>query len=99
MIDAYVASGAEAATAMLKYNNIATVVGEATMGVFGTGADPFTAIISLPHTGIVLRFDTAYFTDTEGRPFEGYGVTPHYFNRPGMDALETVLAMIREGER
>jgi len=35
-------------------------------------------------------------TDIRGRPLE-YGIDPHYFNRPGMDALETVLAMIAEG--
>jgi len=50
----------------------------------------------LYNTGIIIRFDPAFVTDFRGRPLE-YGIEPHYFNRPGMDALETVLAMIAEG--
>jgi len=38
-----------------------------------------------------------YVTDRYGRPLEA-GTIPHYFNRPGMDALETVLAMIEEAD-
>jgi len=31
------------------------------------------------------------------RPLQRYDITPHYYNRPDMDALETVLELIREG--
>jgi hypothetical protein len=96
LTDNRTASGAEAAVAIFKYNNVATVVGETTLGIMGTGFDPLRAIISLPNTGILILFDIAYFTDPYGRPLQGYGIQPHYFNRPGMDALETVLAMIGE---
>jgi len=37
-----------------------------------------------------------YITDERGRPIEA-GTEPHYSNRGGMDALETVLALIVEG--
>ena len=97
IVDEHTASAAEAVTAMFKYNNIATVVGETTRGLFGTLFDAGNAMVSLPHTGILIRFDVAYFTDTQGRPLNA-GITPHYFNRPGMDALETVIAMINEME-
>jgi len=45
----------------------------------------------------MVRFDIAYYTDPYGRPFQGYGVQPHYRNRPGLDAMETVMALIEEG--
>ena len=98
LVDENTASAAESAVAMFKLNNFATVVGETTRGLFGTSNDPTVMIMSLPNTGILVRFDVAYFTDRLGRPFQGYGITPHYFNRPNMDALETVLAMIEERE-
>jgi len=98
LVDEHTASSAEAVAAMFKYNNLATVVGEATRGILGTNYDPLSAILSLPNTGILVRFDVVYFTDTQGRPLQGYGVIPNYFNRSGMDAMETVLAMIAERE-
>jgi len=96
LVDEMTASAAESAVAMLKLNNIATVVGETTYGILGTTFDPTNAVVSLPNTGILVRMDISYFTDIYGRPLQGYGISPHYFNRPGMDALETVLAMIAE---
>jgi len=94
LVDGRTASAAEAAAAILKYNDVATLVGENTRGLFGTTYHPNGAIISLPNTGIMLRIDTAYYTDAFGRPFQGYGITPNIFNHPGMDAMETVLALI-----
>jgi len=96
LIDERTASSAEAAAAMLKLNNLATVVGEPTNGIMGTWMDPTNTTIALPNTGMLWRIDIGYFTDLEGRPLQGYGIQPHYPNRPGMDALETVLVMIEE---
>jgi len=96
LVDERTASAAESAVAIFKLNNLATVVGEPTYGILGTMEDPTNAIVSLPNTGILVRMDISYFTDSEGRPLQGYGISPHYLNRPGMDALETVLAMIVE---
>ena len=96
LTDSETASAAEHATRFSKYTGFATIVGEQTRGV--VGVPNFTrAFISLPNTGIVVQFDFALLMDEHGNIFEGYGVTPHHFNRPGMDALETTLALIAEG--
>jgi hypothetical protein len=97
LTDEITASGAEAVTGMLYYNNLATVVGQSTWGIFGTAYDREGIIFALPNTGIQIRIDTALFKDHEGNILQGYGLQPHYAPRPGMDALETVLAMIAEG--
>jgi hypothetical protein len=73
--------------------DFATLVGEVTGGMYG-GPRTFVA---LPNSGIVFNMDVFYITDSHGRPLEA-GTIPHYFNREGMDALETVLAMIEEGQ-
>lgn len=96
LVDDSTASAAESAAALLKYSEFATVVGDATSGLFGTSYDPTSTFASLPNTGIIIRMDTSYFTDTQGRSLQGYGVTPNYFNRLNMNALETVLEMISE---
>jgi len=86
-------SAAQLAAWISMESNFATHVGETTGGNFGG----LRAIALLPHTGIAIHFDMFYVTDSRGRPLEA-GTIPHYFNRPGMDALETTLALIAEGE-
>ena len=51
---------------------------------------------SLPRTENIVSMDLFYITDNTGRNTEEFPVEPHYFNRPGMDALDTVLAIIAE---
>jgi C-terminal processing protease CtpA/Prc len=82
---------------MLLLNNLATVVGQPTWGVVGTGFERDTVNFALPNTGVIIRIDTALYKCHEGNILQGYGLQPHYAPRPGMDALETVLAMIAEG--
>lgn len=72
---------------------IATHVGETTGGQYG-GPRIF---IALPNTGILFQMDLFYITDRYGWPVEA-GIAPHHFNREGMDALETTLALIAEGD-
>ena len=84
-------SGAQIASWVVKESGFATLVGETTGGAMG-GPRTFVA---LPNSGILFQMDVFYVTDSHGRPLEA-GTIPHYFNREGMDALETVLAMIRE---
>jgi len=73
----------------------ATLVGETTGGAaIDVGLD--SQYFYLPNTGFLIRYDTAYIVSEDGRPWE-YGTQPHHFNREGMDALETVLALIAEG--
>ncbi|MCL2188708.1 MAG: S41 family peptidase [Defluviitaleaceae bacterium] len=97
LVDERTGSAAEAATAILKYSGTATVVGTTTWGAMGAMTDGSVMSSSLPHTGILFRFEVGYVTDSYGRSIIRYGgIQPHYFNRPGMDALETVLAIINE---
>jgi len=81
-----------AATWFAKEAEIATLVGGITNGNFGAMPN----IVTMPNSGLVFAHGTMYTTDHHGRPLEA-GTIPHYFNRPGMDALQTVLAMIEEG--
>jgi C-terminal processing protease CtpA/Prc len=97
LADEGTASGAEAVTAMLKLNNLATIVGQPTRGMFGTTSDVGGTALSLPNTGIRFRIDTTLHKDRDGNILQGYGIQPHYYPREGMDALETVLVMIAEG--
>ena len=74
-------------------SGFATHVGEVTGGNFGGPRE----WIALPYSGIEFQMDFFYVTDERGRPLEA-GTIPHHFNRPDMDALETTLALIAEGE-
>ena len=92
LVDGLTASAGELAVLFAMDSGFATVVGTNTMGVMPSA----TAQVLLPNTGIIFRFDVGYFTDACGRSLEEFGITPDYLNRPEMDALETVLAMIEE---
>ncbi|MCL2248721.1 MAG: S41 family peptidase [Oscillospiraceae bacterium] len=89
----FTGSAAQVATWLFKESGLATLVGDVTAGYFG--GERIRRY--LPSTGIPFIFDVLYFTDHNGRPLEA-GTIPHHFNRPGMDAMETVLALIAEGE-
>jgi len=70
-----------------------TLVGQQASGRIGlAGRNHFP----LPRTEHIVGMDLFYITDETGRAMEEFPVEPHYFNRPGMDALETVLAIIAE---
>ena len=92
LVDGGTASAGELAVLFAMDTGFATVVGTNTMGIMPAA----TAQVVLPNTGIIFRFDVGYFTDAYGRSLEEFGITPNYLNRPGMDALQTVLAMIEE---
>ncbi|MCL2415713.1 MAG: S41 family peptidase [Defluviitaleaceae bacterium] len=84
-------SAAQISAWVAKESGFATLVGEVTGGAYG-GPRILTA---LPNSGLVFQMDVFYVTDSHGRPLEA-GTIPHYFNREGLDALETVLEMISE---
>ena len=87
-------SAAQVAAAFSKEAGFATLVGEPTGGMAVT---PWSSnFFALPNSGIIIRYDPTLVTDTRGRPLE-YGTEPHFFNRPGLDALQTVLELIAEG--
>ena len=75
-----------------KHMNFATLVGETTGGAHTHGRMWF----ALPNTGIVVNWDVDYLTDAYGRSLEEFPTTPHYFNREGLCAFETVMEMISE---
>ena len=90
LTDHLMGSAAQLAAFYAQYAGI-TLVGDITGGAFG---GPRT-LAFMPNSGIIFYFDIFYITDMSGRPLEA-GTIPHYFNRDGMDALETVLAIIAE---
>lgn len=91
LVDGDSASAGDNAASMSIATGFATVVGEPTMGVTGV----LYTYAALPNTGILFRIDLGYTIDQYGRSIEEYGVIPQIANAPGMDALETVLAIIR----
>jgi len=95
LIDESNYSAALKVAAVHKQAGFATFVGETTSG--GAAGQWSSNFIALPNSGIIIRYDPTLVLDIHGRPLE-YGIEPHHFNRPGMDALETVLALIAEGE-
>jgi len=93
LVDEFVRSGAQIVAWFAYETGFATLVGGTTGGNYsGTRTN-----VALPNTRVRVTFAMLYLTDTNGRPLEA-GTVPHYFNRQGMDALQTVLAMIEEGK-
>ena len=87
-------SAAEFALSAAKQTGFATLVG-AQSGGGGLGLQPL--MLALPNSGVIVRYSASYAVDHMGRENYEHGTAPHYFNRTGMDALQTVLAMIEEG--
>jgi hypothetical protein len=77
-----------------KETAFAILVGDTVGGSYSTGCMMF---FTLPNTGIIAMWDISYVTDRYGRALDEFPTSPHYFNREGIDALETVLQMIAEG--
>ena len=96
LIDETMGQGARDAAQLYRDAGIATFVGDAIPGPLRIPRNFSVSYLKLPYSRIRISFDHAYTVDIHGRPFID-GIVPHYLNRPGMDALETVLAMIEEG--
>jgi len=97
LIDEHTIDAAQVAAAFYKEIGFATFVGNTTGGSAAIcSAAGSSNFITLPNTSFVIRYDVVLTLAPSGRPIE-YGTDPHYFNRPGMCALETVLALIEEG--
>jgi len=94
LIDGYTFSAGEMAAIMADATGSISIVGEQARGGMGTG---FYSWVSLPNSGIIMMFDVGVMIDQYGRAFEEFPFTPHYTNKHGLDALETVLRMITEG--
>ncbi|MCL2620265.1 MAG: S41 family peptidase [Defluviitaleaceae bacterium] len=94
LVDEYNFSAAETATQITQQTNFATIVGVSTGG--GGGRTPIVAV--MPNSGIAVYFQAVYGIDHLGRNGYEFSAQPDIFNRDGMDALATVLAIIEEGD-
>ncbi|MCL2571500.1 MAG: S41 family peptidase [Defluviitaleaceae bacterium] len=83
-------SATEVAAIFARETGFATLVGQPTAGIMGA----ISAYLVLPNSGILVRYDLGYMTDSYGRSFEEFGVMPHYVSPQVMSALETVLTLI-----
>jgi len=96
LTDSFSASGSEHVVALFKQNDLAIIVGEQGRGVFMCSL-LLSNYFALPNTGIVIRYDVGYpVCRLTGLPLEE-GIPPHFYNRPGLDALQTTLELIAEG--
>ena len=87
-------SAAEVATLFSKYAGFAVIVGETTRGVTGGGTT--SGRIVMPNTGILIRYDLTYKTDSRGRALDEIGVLPHHHICPDEDAFDVVKMLILE---
>ena len=92
LVDEFSASASVMAAMISANTGFATVVGEPTSRVTGV----IYTHVALPNTGVLFRIDLGYTTDQYGRSIEEFGVIPQVANFPGMDALETVMAIIND---
>ena len=95
LVDANNFSATQQLAAFFHQTGFATLVGQTTGGNAADGMI-VSNFIRLPNTTFQVRYDPIYIVSADGRPWE-YGTVPHHFNREGMDALQTVLALIAEG--
>lgn len=95
LVDGGSASASELAANASIGTGFATVVGEPTAGITGV----VYTFAALPNTGILFRIDLGYTVDRYGRSIEEFGVIPQVLNSLGVDALETVLALIEGNEQ
>lgn len=93
LIDGETNYPSEISARFASHTGFATVVG----GISGGKNYGQLVRVTLPNSRLEIGFDMMYHTDSKGRLFHA-GTVPHYFNRQGMDALQTVLAMIEEGQ-
>jgi len=95
LTDSGTTSAAERVASLFQGQGIAILVGETTGGSIGN-FDLAAMFFALPNSGIVFRSDPGYVVASDGRiPEEG--IVPCFLNFDNMDALETTLALIREG--
>ena len=95
LTDGITGSNAHLFAYVAKASGFATLVGEPTGG--NAGFISYRPVFTLPHSHIEFEFDQGAMFTSHGRSME-HGIEPHYPNRPGLCALETVLAIIAEQE-
>ena len=93
LVDEGVYSAAENFVAFCKNTGFATLVGEATGGDGGI-ADPI--LVSLPESGLLLRFSVFYGINADGTGNEAAGTQPDLSVPQGEDALAFLLDQLAE---
>lgn len=88
-------SASEAFLQFCKRNNFATIVGEISGGD-GIGTDPI--FISLPNSGLILRYSFLYGLNSDGSCNEEFPTVPDIFNFKNKDALQTTLSIIKNNK-
>ncbi|MDR2183955.1 MAG: hypothetical protein LBE55_07245 [Clostridiales bacterium] len=74
-----------------KEMGFATLVGQPVSGAY---TSTWLTFFALPNSGMVIQWDIDYLVDEHGRALNEFPTRPHHFNREGMDALQTTLALI-----
>ena len=85
---------------LMHYTDIAILAGQPVGGntsmlVWAQSLHDMAVI--LPETNVMFFYNLVYTTDHLGRAVDEYVTRPHVYNMEGMDALETVLALIESG--
>lgn len=93
LVDGNVYSSSEAFAVFCKDTGFATLVGTPTGGD-GIGIEPLA--MALPNSGIAFRFSTLLGLNSDGSCNEEFGTTPDILCKPGEDALELCLNIIKE---
>lgn len=91
LVDEDVYSASENFVVFCKNTGFGTLVGTTTGGDGGI-ADPI--LVSLPNSGLLVRFSMFYGLNTDGTGNEAHGTSPDYLIAEGEDALEACLAQI-----
>lgn len=91
LIDDGVGSAAHVSSWIAKESGFATLVGDTTFGAWGGQR----VTVTLPYSGTHFYMDLFNVLDSRGYAIEA-GIEPHIFNRPGLCALKTALALIDE---
>jgi len=97
LIDGETSSGAAVLAETIKHADIAILVGEPVGGntaCLTPWADAMHIQYRLPFTRTIIGFNVMYVTNHLGQNVDEYVTRPHFYNMQGMDALETVLALI-----
>ena len=90
LVDDTVYSSSENFAVFCKNTGFATLVGTATGG--DGGADPI--LVSLPNSGLIVRFSVFYGLNANGTGNEAYGTEPDILIREDEDALQKCLDQI-----
>lgn len=94
LVSPMVYSSSEAFVDFCKSSGFATIIGQPTGGD-GIGFDPI--IVSLPNSGIALKYSMHYGINSEGRNSEEFGTTPDILLDDHENAYEYIMKKIKAG--